>query len=80
MTAGQLETLCTDAGETFDENVTKAEASKMIDELRRTVAATRRGLTGTGVAPFGWRRHGKEGREGREEESREAGTDQPGHG
>ena len=37
MTAAQrsyLETLCTDTGETFDENLTKAEASKMIDELR----------------------------------------------
>jgi hypothetical protein len=37
MTAAQrsyLETLCTDTGEAFDENLTKAEASKMIDELR----------------------------------------------
>jgi hypothetical protein len=37
MTAAQrsyLETLCNDTGETFDENLTKAEASKMIDELR----------------------------------------------
>jgi hypothetical protein len=29
-----LETLATDVGETFDENLTKAEASKLIDELR----------------------------------------------
>ena len=38
MTAAQrsyLETLCNDTGETFDENLTKAEASKMIDELRQ---------------------------------------------
>ena len=37
MTAAQrsyLETLARDAGETFDENLTKAEASKRIDELR----------------------------------------------
>jgi hypothetical protein len=37
MTAAQrsyLETLCNDTDETFDENLTKAEASKMIDELR----------------------------------------------
>jgi hypothetical protein len=37
MTAAQrsyLETLCTDTGEAFDENLSKAEASKMIDELR----------------------------------------------
>jgi hypothetical protein len=37
MTAAQrsyLETLCNDNNETFDENLTKAEASKMIDELR----------------------------------------------
>jgi hypothetical protein len=37
MTAAQrsyLETLCNDTGETFDDNLTKAEASKMIDELR----------------------------------------------
>jgi hypothetical protein len=37
MTAAQrsyLETLCNDTGETFEENLTKAEASKMIDELR----------------------------------------------
>ena len=36
MTAAQrsyLETLCNDTDETFDENLTKAEASKMIDEL-----------------------------------------------
>ena len=38
MTAAQrsyLETLSHDAGETFNENLTKAEASKMIDELRQ---------------------------------------------
>jgi hypothetical protein len=37
MTAAQrsyLETLCHDNNETFDENLTKAEASKRIDELR----------------------------------------------
>ena len=37
MTAAQrsyLETLARDAGDTFDEELTKAEASKRIDELR----------------------------------------------
>ena len=37
MTAAQrsyLETLCHDTGESFDENLTKAEASKKIDALR----------------------------------------------
>ena len=37
MTAAQrsyLETLAHDAGETFDEELTKADASKRIDELR----------------------------------------------
>jgi hypothetical protein len=37
MTAAQrsyLETLCRDTGEEFDEKMTKAEASKRIDELR----------------------------------------------
>lgn len=37
MTAAQrsyLETLCHDTGETLEDNLTKAEASKMIDELR----------------------------------------------
>jgi len=37
MTAAQrsyLETLCQDTGETFDADLTKAEASKLIDELR----------------------------------------------
>ena len=37
MTAPQrsyLETLCQDTGETFDDTLTKAEASKRIDELR----------------------------------------------
>jgi hypothetical protein len=29
-----LETLCHDTGETFDANLTKAKASKMIDQLR----------------------------------------------
>ena len=38
MTAAQrsyLETLCNDTGETFDGNLSKADASKMIDELRQ---------------------------------------------
>jgi hypothetical protein len=38
MTASQrsyLETLASDVGETFDENLNKAEASKLIDELRQ---------------------------------------------
>jgi hypothetical protein len=38
MTAAQrsyLETLAQDTGDTFDENLTKAEASKRIDELRQ---------------------------------------------
>jgi len=38
MTAAQrsyLETLCADVGEAFDDNLTKAEASKRIDELRQ---------------------------------------------
>jgi hypothetical protein len=37
MTAAQrsyLETLCHETGETYDETLTKAEASKRIDELR----------------------------------------------
>ena len=37
MTAAQrsyLETLCNDTGETFNEDLSKAEASKLIDELR----------------------------------------------
>jgi hypothetical protein len=37
MTAAQrsyLETLCRDTGETFDDSLTKAEASKRIDELQ----------------------------------------------
>ena len=37
MTAAQrsyLETLAQDVGEKFDENLTKAEASKLIEELR----------------------------------------------
>lgn len=37
MTAAQrsyLETLCRETGEEFDERLTKAEASKRIDELR----------------------------------------------
>jgi hypothetical protein len=36
-----LKTLSNEAGETFDENLTKAEASKRIDELQHT---TGRGL------------------------------------
>ena len=38
MTAAQrsyLETLCTDTGEQVDDTLTKAEASKRIDELRQ---------------------------------------------
>jgi hypothetical protein len=38
MTAAQrsyLETLCRDTGEEFDHNLSKAEASKRIDELRQ---------------------------------------------
>jgi hypothetical protein len=38
MTAAQrsyLETLSRDSGETFEQNLTKAEASKLIDELRQ---------------------------------------------
>jgi hypothetical protein len=45
MTASQrsyLRTLCTEAGEAFDEGLTKAEASKRIDELRHK---TGRGIT-----------------------------------
>ena len=30
-----LQTLCEEAGEDFDENLTKAEASKRIEELQR---------------------------------------------
>lgn len=30
-----LQTLCREAGEEFDESLTKAEASKKIDELRQ---------------------------------------------
>jgi hypothetical protein len=32
--ASYLKTLCEDIGETFDPNLTKAEASKLIDALR----------------------------------------------
>ena len=32
--ASYLKTLCDEAGETFDPNLTKAEASKMIDHLQ----------------------------------------------
>jgi hypothetical protein len=39
-----LQTLCREAGEKFNENWTKAEASKKIDELQQT---TGRGKTGT---------------------------------
>jgi hypothetical protein len=45
MTAAQasyLQTLCTEAAEDFDATLTKAEASKRIDELRRR---TGRGIT-----------------------------------
>lgn len=33
--ASYLQTLCEEVGETFDSNLTKAEASKKIDELRK---------------------------------------------
>ncbi len=33
--ASYLETLCREAGEEFDPNVTKAEASRLIDELQQ---------------------------------------------
>ena len=39
-----LKTLCDEAGEEFDENLTKAEASKRIDELQKK---TGRGLEQT---------------------------------
>jgi hypothetical protein len=39
--ASYLKTLCDEAGEAFDPNLTKAEASKRIDELR---ARTGRGI------------------------------------
>jgi hypothetical protein len=45
MTAAQrsyLHTLCTEAGEAFDDTLTKAEASKRIDELQHK---TGRGIT-----------------------------------
>ena len=32
--ASYLQTLCEEAGQTFDPNLTKAEASKMIDQLQ----------------------------------------------
>ncbi|RJS91613.1 DUF3072 domain-containing protein [Salinisphaera sp. Q1T1-3] len=32
--ASYLQTLCEEAGETFDENLSKAEASRRIDELQ----------------------------------------------
>lgn len=34
--ASYLQTLCEEAGETFDKNLTKAQASKRIDELQDT--------------------------------------------
>jgi DUF3072 family protein len=40
--ASYLETLCKEAGEPFDPNLTKAEASKRIEELQ---AKTGRGRT-----------------------------------
>ncbi len=40
-----LQTLCREAGEEFDQNWTKAEASKKIDELQQK---TGRGKSGTG--------------------------------
>ena len=42
--ASYLKTLCEEAGEPFDENLTKAEASKRIDELQ---AKTGRGQQGS---------------------------------
>ena len=53
MTAAQrsyLETLCRDTGEELDEPLTKAEASKRIDELRQRAAGE------TARAPFRCRR------------------------
>jgi hypothetical protein len=41
--ASYLKTLCEEAGEEFDESLTKAEASKRIDELRE--------ITGKGAGP-----------------------------
>jgi hypothetical protein len=40
--ASYLKALCEEAGEPFDPNLSKAEASKLIDELQ---AKTRRGRT-----------------------------------
>jgi hypothetical protein len=40
--ASYLQTLCTEAGEPFEPELTKAEASKRIDELRQK---TGRGIT-----------------------------------
>lgn len=40
--ASYLQTLCTEAGEAFEPDLTKAEASKRIDELRHK---TGRGIT-----------------------------------
>lgn len=36
-----LKTLCTKAGEDFDETLTKAQASKRIDQLRTQTSAVR---------------------------------------
>ena len=45
-----LKTLCDEAKEPFDENLTKAEASKRIDELQHK---TGRGLKNEGEKPAG---------------------------
>ena len=42
--ASYLETLCREAGEQFDPNLTKAEASRRIDELQER---TNRGQSGS---------------------------------
>lgn len=38
--ASYLKTLCEEVGETFNPNLTKAGASKMIDELRKRARAS----------------------------------------
>ena len=54
MTAAQcsyLETLCRETGEEFDDTLTKAEASKRIDELPGPLAAAGSGVSGKLPAP-----------------------------
>ncbi len=41
--ASYLQTLCEEAGEAFDPNLTKADASKRIDELRHKTGRGERG-------------------------------------